>query len=86
MKISIEKTATGLDVRIEVLAGREQLVLDRIRACRATAWACPSGECTKIGTMEEQPAAGSVRLRLAPLPGEALSASGIEECLRYMLR
>lgn len=86
MNVHIEKVGNGLSVRIEDVAGREHAVLERIRYCRRTAWACPSGECMNIGTMEERSEAGRVSLNLTPRPGEELSGAGIEECLRYMLQ
>ena len=86
MSVHIEKTATGLNVRIDDVAGRERLVLEKIRGCRASAWACPSGECLKIGTMEERCADGVVSLALTARAGEELSADGIDECLRYLLQ
>ena len=85
MSLHIEKAAAGLDVRIDDVAGREQTVLEKIRSCRQSAWACPSGECMKIGTMEERPGEGCVFLTLTPRPGDELSPAGIEQCLRYML-
>jgi hypothetical protein len=86
MSIHIEKAGSGLSVRIDNVAGREQTVLDRIRDCRQSAWACPSAECTKIGTMDQRSAGGCVYLTLVPRADEPLSAAGIEQCLRYMLR
>jgi len=86
VNVHIEKAGAGLNIRIEGTAGREQLVLERIRSCRQTAWACPSGECMNIATMQEQAGDGWVSLTLAPRPGGELSAAGIEECLRYMLQ
>jgi len=86
MKVHIEKAGAGLNVRIDDAAGREQLVLEKIRSCRQTAWACPSGECMNIATMQEHAGEGWVSLALVPRPGAELSAAGIEECLRYMLR
>lgn len=86
MNLQIEKAGAGLNVRIAGVAGREQSVLERIRSCRQTAWACPTGECMKIETMEEQRGEGWVSLTLTPIPGEQLSARGIEQCLHYMLQ
>ena len=85
MSVHIEKSGTGLNVRIDDVAGREQAVLEEIRKCRQSAWACPSGECMNIGTMEERSGDGCVFLTFTPRSGEQLSPSGIEQCLRYML-
>lgn len=86
MNVHIEKVGNGLSVRIDDAAGREHLVLEKIRDCRRTAWACPSGECMNIATMEEHAGQGQVCLRLTPRLGEVLSAAGIEQCLRYVLQ
>lgn len=85
MKYHIEKTDSGLKVRIDDVAGQEQALVQAIRQCRQSAWACPSGECMNIGTMEERAENGSVLLLLTPRPGAQLNPSGIEECLHYTL-
>lgn len=85
MKLQIEKVPTGLNIRIDDMAGHEQTLIERIRHCRQTAWACPSGECAKIGTMEDHVGEGRILLKMTPRPGEQLSAARIEECLGYML-
>lgn len=85
MSFHIENKGAGLSVRIDNVAGRERAVLEKLRDCRQSAWACPSAECTKIGTMEERVADGCVYLELKPASGDPLSVAGIEQCLRYML-
>lgn len=85
MKLQIERAATELKVCIDEVEGHELMLIERIRRCRQSAWACPSGECLKIGTMEDRVGEGRIFLTLIPRPGEQLSAAGIEECLRYML-
>lgn len=85
MKFQIEKAAADLKICIDDVAGQELALIERIRQCRQSAWACPSGECMKIGTMEGQAAEGKIYLTLTSRPGEELSATGIEQCLRYML-
>lgn len=85
MGFQIESTGPGLTVRIDDVAGREQSVLERIRDCRSSAWACPSGECMKIAEMQEHSGEGCVVLTLTPGSTEPLSRAGIEQCLRYML-
>lgn len=85
MSIHVEPSGAGLRVRIDTVTGQEPAVLQKLRDCRQSAWACPSGECTKIGAMDERCADGCVFLTLQPRSVEPLSASGIEECLRYML-
>jgi len=86
MKYRIDKQETGLSVRVEGLAGQEQTFLEAIRQCRSSAWACPSGECLNIETMEARAVEGGVTLNLTARPGEQLSSSAIEECLHYMLK
>jgi len=85
MKFHVDRQDGGLNVRIENLAGREQAVLEAVRECRKSAWACPSGECMNIGTMDSRAVEGTVFLTLTPRAGAELSATAIEECLRYML-
>lgn len=85
MKYRIEKQDTGISIRIDDVAGQEQTVLETIRQCRQSAWACPSGECMNIGSMEERAGDGSVFLTLTPRPGAKVDPAGIEECLRYIL-
>ena len=85
MNLQIEQLPAGLSVRIDGVAGHEQDVIEKIRTCRGSAWACPSGACMGIGTIDEQPGTGWVVLKLTARPGEQLSALGIEQCMRYML-
>ncbi len=85
MEIRIENRGAGLSVRIDGVAGRERAVIDAIRRCRQTAWACPSGECLNIESIAERAEGGSVVLTLAARPDAGLDAAGIEQCLRYML-
>ncbi len=85
MRFSVQEQDGGLSVRIEGVAGREQALLEAIRACRASAWACPSGECMNIAAIAERVENGSLILALTPRPAARLDARGIEQCLRYML-
>lgn len=85
MKYCIEKQGAGISIRIDDIAGEERTVLQAIRQCRHSAWACQSGECLNIATMEEHTGDGSVILTLIPRPGGKINPSGIEACLRYML-
>ena len=86
MKYRIEKLETGISIRIDDVAGQEQAVLETIRQCRRQGiWACPSGECQNIGSMEERVEGGSVFVTLTPTPCAEIALSGIDECLRYVL-
>lgn len=85
MKYQIEKQGTDVSVRIDEVAGQEQVLLDAIRRCRTGAWACQSGECLNIGTMAERVEDGHVFLTLTPRPGAQIDPVGIDICLRYML-
>ena len=86
MNLQIEQLPAGLSVRIDGIAGHEHAVVEKIRSCRGTAWACPSGACMNIGNIDEQPGAGWVVLKLTPRRGAQLSAVGIEQCMHYMLQ
>jgi hypothetical protein len=86
MKYRIEKQETGISIRIDDVAGQEQAILETIRLCRRqSVWACPSGECQNIGSMEERAESGSVFLTLTATAGATIDPSGIDECLRYVL-
>ena len=85
MKIRVESNDAGVTVRIDGVAGQEQVFLDAVRRCRESAWACASGECMNIETMDARPEGASVLLTLTPRPGVRLSAAGIEQCLGYLL-
>ncbi len=85
MKFHLEKRGAGLSVRIDDVAGLEQVIVEAIGRCRQSAWACPSGECVNIASLQQQAGQGSVTLLLAARPGAELDAAGIEQCLRYML-
>ncbi len=85
MKYSITKQGDGFSVRIDDVSGQEQTILEKIGLCRQSAWACPSGECRNVGSIDEQVEAGSVIVTLVPRPGANIDRGGIEECLAYML-
>jgi len=85
MKYRVEKRGEQVSIEIEGVAGREQALIDEIRRCRQSAWACQSGECMNIGTMEERAQDGNVRLTLVPRPGAQINPDGIAVCLRYLL-
>jgi len=86
MKYSITKQGDRFSVRIDDVSGQEQTIREEIGSCRQSAWACPSGECRNVGSIEERVEGGSIFLTLAPRPGASIDRSGIEECLGYMLR
>ncbi len=85
MKYHIEQRQHDISVRIEGLAGEEKTLLDAVRLCRQSAWACPSGECLNIETIEAGSVEGSVLLTLTPRAGVQLKLAAIEECLSYTL-
>ena len=85
MKYHILKQDNRLSVQIDDVSGREAALVEKIRQCRQSAWACPSGECLNIGSIEERIEEGRVLLTFIPRPDAQLNSSGIEECLRYML-
>lgn len=85
MDYRVEKHGEQVSIRIDGVAGREQAVIDEIRRCRQSAWACQSGECMNIGTMEARAQDGSVLLTLTPRPDAQINPAGIEICLRYLL-
>ena len=85
MKIHIDRQGPGLSVRIEGTAGRERTLIDAIRLCRQSAWACQLGDCMNVQSIEERVADGVVHLTLTARPGIELDAAAIEQCLRLML-
>jgi len=85
MKYHVEKHGEQVRIEIDGVAGREQAVIDGIRRCRQSAWACQSGECMNIGTMQERAQDGSVYLTLIPRADAQIDPAGIELCLRYLL-
>ncbi len=85
MRYQVEKQGTNISVRIDDVAGQEQSLVETIRLCRQSAWACQSGECRNIGAIEERVEGGSIFLTLIPRPGAQIDPSGLEICLRYTL-
>ena len=85
MKCNVEKHGNDVSIQIDGVSGQEEALLEGIRRCRQSAWACQSGECVNIGTMEERVEGGSMFLTLVPRPGAQIDPAGIETCLRYLL-
>ncbi|MCL4183478.1 MAG: hypothetical protein KJ011_08530 [Burkholderiaceae bacterium] len=83
MGFTIDRQGDELLVRIDDAAPE---VYDAVCACKMQSWwSCPSGECAKIAACNTRHDSGTTFLALTPHPGETLSATGIEECLRYVL-
>lgn len=86
MSFRIQNETTRLSVRIENDSRTGQQVIEALHSCRAVSWwSCPSGECAKIGSCESHRDDGAVILAMTPREGETLSASGITECMSYVL-
>ncbi|HEX6138290.1 MAG TPA: hypothetical protein VF059_11575 [Casimicrobiaceae bacterium] len=85
MRYWIIEQDRGLSVRIDDVGGQEQALLERIHRCRRSAWACPSGECRNVESIDERAEGGSIVLTLTPRPDTRLDRAGIRECLHYML-
>lgn len=86
MSFTIEQRDDELLVRIESGSKSGQQVIDAVCACRGQSWwSCPSGECARIGASDTRHEAGTTVITFRPRAGETLSASGIKECLRYVL-
>jgi hypothetical protein len=85
MKYRIVTQDGGISIQIDDVLGQEAILVQKIRQCRQSAWACPSGECLNVGSIDERIEEGRVFLTLTPRPGAQLNLSGIEECLSYML-
>lgn len=85
MKFSIEKQGNEVVIRFDQLDEKVQEVIDAIGRCRQSAWACPSGECMKIATMETTADGDALAVRLLPRAESELSVTSLGECLKYQL-
>ena len=85
MKYHLAKQGNEVVISFEQLEGQAQDVIDAIGRCRASAWACPSAECTKIGDMEACAQGDVLALRLKPRDQADLSVVSLGECLKYHL-
>ena len=85
MKYHLTKHGDEIVISFEDLDGQAQAVIDAIARCRASAWACPSAECTKIGTMETCAEGDVLAVRLKPREQSVLSVANLGECLKYQL-
>jgi hypothetical protein len=85
MRYSIIEQGNGFSVRIDDVCGQKQELLKKLHRCRQSAWACPSGECRNIESIDERSENGSVVLTLMPRLDTRLDRAGISECVHYML-
>lgn len=85
MKITFTNLGKRTQVRIDDIAGDEKPIAEAVRKCRQSSWACPSGECRNIESIEERLEPGCVVLTITPRDGAQINYAGMEECLRYML-
>ncbi|MDK9705322.1 MAG: hypothetical protein OEL20_19530 [Sulfuritalea sp.] len=85
MKYKIEKRDNEVVIRFEQLGDRAQAVIGAMSRCRQSAWACPSGECMKIATMEASGDGEGLAVRLKPRSDSELSVASLGECLKIQL-
>lgn len=85
MKLQIDQQGPALSVRIEEAAGQARAVLDAVRRCRQSAWACQLGDCMSVASITERIDSDTVYLTLTPKPGFELDAVAIGQCLRLVL-
>jgi hypothetical protein len=85
MKYHIEQQGNEVVIRFEKLGSHAETVVAAMGRCRQSAWACPSGECMKIATMETSGDGDALAVRLKPRSDSQLSVAGLGECLKYQL-
>lgn len=85
MKYHLTKQGDEVVISFEEIDGNAQAVIDAMGRCRASAWACPSAECTKIGVMETCAEGNALAVRLKPRDQSELSVVSLGECLKYHL-
>ncbi len=85
MKYRIEKQGDEVVISFEEVGGEAQEVIAAIGRCRQSAWACTTGECTKIGDMTTQGEGVELAVRLKPRTDMALDVASLGECLKYQL-
>lgn len=84
--LKIEHDGSDLVVHFHGPQQAAQGFYDAMKECRRTGvWSCPSGECVHIEHCEVRRDGDTVVLRLTPPAGEALSAAGVGECMRYVI-
>lgn len=83
--MKVEKVGDAVAIRIEIAGEKERALVEAIRQCRQSAWACTSGECVNIESIAESVEGTAILLTLTPKSGAQLDPSGIEECLRYLV-
>ena len=85
MKYQIEQQGHKVVIHFAELDGQEQTVIEAIRRCRQSAWACPSGECMQIAELETNSDQQGVCITMTPRPDVELNLASIRECLAYQL-
>ena len=85
MKYHLTKQGDEVVISFEDVDGQAQAVIDAMGRCRASAWACPSAQCTRIGTMETCVVGDALAVRLKPRDQLDLSVVSLGECLKYHL-
>ena len=85
MSMKIERQGDRIVIRVAQTGRGEQEVMGVLReCCTRSSWACPSGECAKVETVDARREGESMLITLTPMAGEELSEHAIGECLRYM--
>jgi len=85
MKYHIEQQGKDVVIRFEKLGNQAEAVVAAMGRCRQSAWACPSGECMKIASMETSGDGEALAVKLKPRGDSELSVASLGECLKYQL-
>ena len=85
MKYHIEQQGKDVVIRFEQLGNQAEAVVAAMGRCRQSAWACPSGECMKIASMETSGDGEALAVKLKPRGDSELSVASLGECLKYQL-
>lgn len=81
-------SATGPTTAIEIIGvgDRQGELLEAFGECAEGRCSCPTDEYEKLASMDVQPGADRIDIRLEAKPGETLDPSEIEACLDYTVQ
>lgn len=83
VKYRIKPKATGLEIEVTQVEGKEPQLLAAFQECQEGRCSCPSAEYEKLDSLRIVPDEGKIVLELQARAGQSLDSIEIERCLDH---
>ena len=83
MKYRINENDDGLDISVDNIKVKKDMLLEAFQECQEGRCSCPTEEYKKLDQMEIDHNGESIHLRLKPKHGVKMDKEEINRCLQY---